>query len=398
MINGSADAVRAALVSLAALALAGCGSSATPGAGGKQTDDTQRYTESWSAGPFTTSNPTVNYAPLSSCPAETAGTPVCDYHRITPPAKVKHVVVAIRANDGFEADDYDLFVYDDQGALVGASASGGSNESTLFKTTGSAYYEVRVQPYTISANSGYSGVATESDLQIDSEPACDYSPLSGEEYPEYIGISGVTDEGQVIELSVAVLLDGVDEALARQVMERAKVSYAPLNINLTVAGVSKSKIESVTSDGIILEAKQLTGYVPPFGADIAAVFTNKEMQSATGGAGTVLGQADCIGGIRAPANSYLVATIEPESPFELIPGLALDVERGPETMAHEIGHLMGAHHHYGNCVEGVSPEDATNGDISPCDLMFPSVEPLSLNFAALPGAVVRGHAVDFAAP
>lgn len=108
--------------------------------------------------------------------------------------------------------------------------------------------------------------------------------------------------------------------------------------------------------------------------------------------------ADCIGGIRAPYNAYLVATITEEEPFELIPGLAIDVERGPETMAHEIGHLMGAHHHYGNCVEGVSPEDATNGDVSPCDLMFPSVEPLSINFSTFAGAVVRGHAVEFAAP
>lgn len=398
MIKGSA-AMRAMFLAVGALALAACGgNSATPVPGIKQGDDTQRYTESWSAGPFTASNPTVATAVLGSCPEQAAGTPVCDYHRITPLADVKRLVVAIRANDGFEADDYDLFVYDDQGVVVGASASSGSSESTLFKTNGSTYYEVRVQPYTISPNSGYNGVATESDFDVDKEPACDYSVLSGEEYPEYIGISGVTDEGQVIELSVAVLLDGVDEALARQVMERAKVSYAPLNINLTVAGVRKVKIDSGTSDGILLEAKELTGYVPPFAADIAAVFTNKEMQAAAEGAGTVLGQADCIGGIRAPANSYLVATIEPENPFEIVPGLALDVERGPETMAHEIGHLMGAHHHYGNCVEGVSPEDATNGDISPCDLMFPSVEPLSLNFAALPGAVVRGHAVDFAAP
>lgn len=385
----------------AVVGITGCGNSIAPAEGVKDAGNgggSQRYKDAWSAGPFVASNPIVNYEPLSSCPAPGGGTPVCDYHRITPPADVQNILVAIKANEGFEADDYDLFVYDDQGALLGASASGGSNESSLFKANGSAYYEVRVQPYTISPDSGYSGVATSSDLEIDKEPACDYSLLSGEEYPESVGISGVTDEGQEIELSVAVLLDGVDRQLASAVMARAADAYSPLNIKLTVAGIMPAVILSNDSTQIIQEAKDQTSGRPPFNADIVAVFTNRTMQSGAGGAGTVLGQADCIGGIRAPYNSYLVATIEPEDPFELIPGLALDVERGPETMAHEIGHLMGAHHHYGNCVEGVSPDDAVNGDVSPCDLMFPSVEPLSLQFATLPGAVVRGHAVDFAAP
>ncbi len=392
--------MRLLLILALSLGVAACGSGSGvaddggtggPGPGGK-------YLEAWEGGPFTASNPLINEPPLRACEASLSGMPVCDYHRITPGADVRNIVVTIKAKEGFEGDDYDLAVYDENDMLVGASASSGSNETTLFPTNGSAYYEVRVQPYTISPDSGYSGVATSSDTTIDNEPACDIGLLSGENFPDQLGIAGITDDGREVELSVAVLLDGVDEALALQVMQRAADAYSPLAIRLSVAGVMRAVIDSTESGVIIQQAKDQTGGRPPFGADIAAVFTNREMQAGAGGAGTVLGQADCIGGIRAPYNSYLVATIEAEAPFELIPGLAIDVERGPETMAHEIGHLMGAHHHYGNCVEGISPEDAENGDVSPCDLMFPSVEPLSLVFGTLEAATVRGHAVEYASP
>lgn len=391
----SFNSIRGVAALVLGLALSACGSSSPSGTAGKAGG---RWQESWTGGPFQASNPLVNAPPARACPAETSGTPVCHYHRITPAPGTKYVLVAIEPETGFEADDYDLAVYDEHDVIVAVQADADGREAVVFPTNGSAYYEVRVQPYTVALNSGYRGVATETDQAIDAEPACDLGVLSGEEYPVAIGVPGVTDQGQEIELSVAVLLDGVDEALARAVMARAADAYSPHGIKLTVAGVQASTIASNVSAEIIQQAKDQTGGAPPFGADIAAVFTNREMQSATGGAGTVLGQADCIGGIRAPYNSYLVATIEAEDPFELVPGVWLDVERGPETMAHEIGHLMGAHHHYGNCVEGMSPEDAERGDVSPCDLMFPSVEPLSLVFGTLEAATVRGHAVEYAAP
>ena len=68
-----------------------------------------------------------------------------------------------------------------------------------------------------------------------------------------------------------------------------------------------------------------------------------------------------------------------------------------EVISHEIGHLMGAHHHYANCVEGNLSSDGP-GDLSPCTLMFNSVNNASLSFSSVEGAVVRGHAVNYAAP
>lgn len=386
------------LVLVAATFLSACsGGSAPLNAGKEAADADARYSETWTSKPATVSNPGVNDGPVVACPAEASGTPACDYYRVTPPAEVKNLTVALTPGEGYEAEDWDFAVFDDKDVMVAASASGGPYESVIFPTNGSSYYEVRVQPYLVTPGAVYHGAAAQTDTVVDSEPACGYNPLSGETYPDQLGFAGITDDGQEIELSVAVLLDGVDPLLAAEVMQRAADGYAPLKIKLTVAGTQVLPLTTNVSDQMIQETKDLTGGRPPFGADIAAVFTTKEMQAATGGAGTVLGQADCIGGIRAPYNSYLVATIEPEDPFVLGP-VALDVERGPETMAHEIGHLMGAHHHYGNCVEGISAEDLANGDLSPCDLMFPSVEPLSMIFSTPAGATVRGHAVAYASP
>ena len=66
--------------------------------------------------------------------------------------------------------------------------------------------------------------------------------------------------------------------------------------------------------------------------------------------------------------------------------------------AHEIGHLMGAHHHYANCVEGIRPDELLGLELTPCTLMFNAVNPASLRFSSVNGPVVRGHAVNYASP
>ena len=67
--------------------------------------------------------------------------------------------------------------------------------------------------------------------------------------------------------------------------------------------------------------------------------------------------------------------------------------------AHEIGHVLGAHHHYGNCGENVSPSAATERrEVTPCTVMDQTLFYSSNRFGQLEGAVVRGHAVTYAAP
>ena len=61
--------------------------------------------------------------------------------------------------------------------------------------------------------------------------------------------------------------------------------------------------------------------------------------------------------------------------------------------AHEIGHLMGGHHHQANCVESL-----LNIGGSPCTLMFNFIDLQSTAFSLLNGIVVRGHGQAYAVP
>ena len=71
---------------------------------------------------------------------------------------------------------------------------------------------------------------------------------------------------------------------------------------------------------------------------------------------------------------------------------ALGTHFAAKTFAHEVGHLMGAHHHYANCAEAAVPGAA------PCTLMFNFVDIQKLQFSTLNSLVVRGHAQLYATP
>jgi hypothetical protein len=342
----------------------------------------------WSGGPFLAPNP-------AGC--VNAADPTCDHFivRIENP-RVKRVLVAIAPDEGFEDDDYDLFVYDDRGNLVGSNADGDGFESVIFENSGAPFYEVRVQPFLVDPNSTYHGVAMRT-----REPAMD---TTVQDCNEFVPAATDLDIGQPIELSVMLLLDGTEEAVAKQLMSRAALSYAQRNIRLVVRRTRPVAFNSVTSEGLIEEAKAFVGGMRPQGIDIVGTLTNKQMQSLAAGF-TVVGQADCIGGIRFADRSFFVATDirAIENPQTGNSGTLNQLGFNPnvaaasEVLSHEIGHLMGAHHHYANCVEGNTSSDGPN-DLSPCTLMFNSVNFAGLSFGTLEGSVVRGHAVAFAAP
>ena len=353
----------------------------------------------WSGGPFYVSNPATTAGAVKQVPCD-LGQPVCDSYRLTVDSGVKQVLVAIAPAQGFDTDDYDLYVYNDKGVQIATDADADGRESTVIANDGtSAYFDVRVQAYTVSAGSSYNGVAQATRKQpVDTVREC------LELIPENIQLP-VLDSGQRVELSVLLLLDGTSATVAQQVMARAAESYRPLNIDLVLKGTKTVAYTTTVSEELISAAKASVGGKPPKGVDLVGVFTNKGMQAATGGAGTVVGQADCIGGIRWDDTSFFVVSDirDIENPTTgntgtlNSMGLNPNVDATAEVMAHEIGHLMGAHHHYANCVEG-NLTSAGPSDVSPCTLMFPMVNFASLNFAALEGSTVRGHAVNHATP
>lgn len=354
----------------------------------------------WSGGPFYVSNPATTAGAVKEVPCD-LGQPSCDTFRLSMDARggVKEILIAIAPAPGYEADDYDLHVYNDQGLRVAEDADEDGFESVVVSATLSTYYDIRVQPYLVMPGSSYSAVAQPVRGQpVDTVREC------LELVPENVQVP-LLDTGERVELSVMLLLDGTDAAVASAIMQKAAESYRPLNIDLVLKKTKSVSYQTSISDELIAEAKQTVGGKPPKGIDIVGVFTNKTMQGATADAGTVVGQADCIGGIRWDDTSFFVASdirhIENPTSGQTgtlaSMGLNPNVDAASEVFAHEIGHLMGAHHHYANCVEGMLTS-ASGNDVSPCTLMFPMVNFASLNFAALEGSVVRGHAVNHAKP
>jgi hypothetical protein len=339
----------------------------------------------WTGGPYTVGVP-------SPAGCVSPSNPACDAFALTVSLPVgSRFAVAIQSD--VEGDDYDLYVYYPDGTQAGSSANDGGSEAAVITHSnlhGSGPYQVRVLPYTVSAGSTYQGVA-----HATSSPAIDPEDVTTclEPVPVSIGIPGVTDNGQTVSLDVAVLLDGVTLTAANQIMTKAAQSYVPLKIDLHVVSYTSVSFTGTEGAAIIQQAKDHFGGVRPQGADLVYVLTSKDIT--TDGDTGLAGLADCIGGVRFAHHAFAVGEAQgiEESligPFRLL------VDSHPEVAAHELGHLMGAHHHYANCVEGNLQGDLD--DLSPCTLMFNYIDFQSLNFGTLEGVTVRGHAFQYAKP
>lgn len=216
--------------------------------------------------------------------------------------------------------------------------------------------------------------------------------------PAAVSVPGVNDDGRPVTLDVLVLLDGVGEETGRRVAARTADAFAPLAIGL------RAMFLPVTFAGedelaLIAEASALYGGARPPGIDVVQVLTAKSMP--------FRGMADCIGGVRYPDRGFSV-----QEDFEWLQGtdcagvpdaLTCWVDYAAVAFAHEIGHELGAQHHYSSCVEGLEPGALLErGQARACTIMqgwpVPTLPVPSLRFSRLEGAVIRGHALAFAAP
>lgn len=339
----------------------------------------------WTGGPYT-----VGIANQLGC--VTPSNPTCDAFALNVNLPLNYrFAVAIKSD--IAADDYDLYVYYPDGTEAARSANSGPSESLVIVHTdqhGTGPYQVRVLPFSVTSGSTYQGVARSTSSQP-IEPA-DPNACT-EAVPVALGIAGTTDLGQTVSLDVAVLLDGVTLADGQAIMERAKIAYAPIKVNLNVVSYTPVNFTGTEGAALIQQAKNFFGGVRPAGADVVYTLSNKDLT--TDGDTSLAGLADCIGGVRFASRAFAVG--EAEGIEETVIGpFRLEVDSHPEVAAHEIGHLMGVHHHYANCVEGVLQGDPD--DLSPCTLMFNFVDFQSLNFSVFEGTVARGHAVKYASP
>lgn len=210
-----------------------------------------------------------------------------------------------------------------------------------------------------------------------------------------------------VKVDTTVLLDGVARAEAEKMVERANSAYAELGLEIVPTfrrfPVKPDSIQTTDQglpvDGIevtrlVAAAKAFLGGARPAGSDVVYVLTAKDVYLAGYDDG-VLGWAECIGGVRYPTRAFAVGEVP--APFTTA-GLNFYLDAGAKVMGHEIGHLLGAHHEYANCVQGIGIEDVSNREPAACTLMTSFVDFQSLRFGVIDGAVVRGHAESYAAP
>ena len=213
-------------------------------------------------------------------------------------------------------------------------------------------------------------------------------PKCIEAVPAAVALPG----GPSLDLETRVLLDGVSTTRGQQVFQTAQRPYARLGITLVPSFQSVS-FSGRDAGQLIAQSKAVFGGSRPAGIDVVYTLTSKDITA--GGNDAVVGQADCIGGVAFPDRAFAVGENLTDDEATLL-GFPLGRDLTAKVAAHEIGHLMGGHHHYANCVEGLLTE--LGEELSPCTLMFNVISPISLGFSMVNGLVVKGHGEAYAAP
>lgn len=224
------------------------------------------------------------------------------------------------------------------------------------------------------------------------------------------------DAGRDVTLSTLVVLDGIGLADGKRTTDEVARVYAPLGITVRATyrtirfpgdAPQPDGTPAGRADKLMPQLKKAVRAHRPKGTDVVFLLTNKRLFVWTGdvdGDGTpdegerrygVAGVADCIGGVRWADRSFALS-VGPYSDTWNVRDAAL-------TMAHEMGHLLGAHHEYAECASGTS-DGPREGVVRACTIMFNAtygrgpVHTMSDRWSALEAAVVRGHAAEYAAP
>jgi predicted Zn-dependent protease len=197
-------------------------------------------------------------------------------------------------------------------------------------------------------------------------------------------------ENAPVTLNVRVLLDGVTQAQATELVTVAQQAYTPHQLTFSASYETVSFIGNDAA-GLITQARNHFGGARPSGEDLVYVLTSKDITAAPVG-NAVAGLADCIGGVAFGDRAFAVGENLADSPTNLVL-YTLGTQLAAKTFAHELGHLLGGHHHYANCVESL----LGFGD-SLCTLMFNELSLQRKQFSTLNATVLRGHAQLFAVP
>ena len=150
------------------------------------------------------------------------------------------------------------------------------------------------------------------------------------------------------------------------------------------------------AEEIIALAKKQLGGKRPANVDIVYVVTDLDIQL-PGIGNAVAGLADCIGGVALPDRAFAVGetgVLTGDEGIGIGP-VSFYKDLTAKIAAHEVGHLMGGHHHYQECGTA-APTAVGRGELGPCTLMTNAVDFQTLPFSTVNSIVVRGHAETWA--
>jgi hypothetical protein len=184
-------------------------------------------------------------------------------------------------------------------------------------------------------------------------------------------------DGTRVRLDLRILLDGVGKTEARRAVRSMRTAYGPIGIAVAPS-YEKVRFRGTDATRLTKQAKRHYDGKRPRGIDVVYTMTSKDITAAGVLGDDVAGLADCIGGVRFAKRAFAVG--------EVIKG----GEGTGKVMAHEVGHLLGGHHHY------TSPEGLLASDPNILDLMGPSLSLISLRFSTLNTLMVKGHAQLYA--
>lgn len=195
----------------------------------------------------------------------------------------------------------------------------------------------------------------------------------------------------ILPLEARILVEKSDRPAARTLLTTTKEAFARIGIELKLRfqnvvpppqwGDGSGLGAGPSQDDILAFMKEQFGGERPPGTDVVYFITRHW-------AG---GFADCIGGIRFPDRAFAFGSID----YAFLGVVPAPTANEGVIAAHELGHLLGAHHHYSNCVEAL-PSGATRGDINPCTTMSPLAATASSTFGLLERSFVRAYVAEYA--
>lgn len=180
-------------------------------------------------------------------------------------------------------------------------------------------------------------------------------------------------------LVAMVLVERADAARARELFASAVRAYGRIGVAIDVKWdvVSRFRVANdldgryARPDTLLNAMRQRYDGVKPPGADVVYLFTRQYPA----------GFADCIGGVLHPDRGFAFGAVSEPTGTPGTGESRLDV-----LAAHEIGHLLGAQHHYANCVEAT--ETIADGGRG-CTVMFPVVRFASDAFGSVETAYIH---------